>query len=244
MVPAVVAVGEEGNKKYLTKMTNYKELAEEFINNGGGYGLPLEWAEKGNQAIIAFSSWLDEREEGPSEKQIRDFYNNIASHGTDPKPREEKRVEYCYCLDKVSKPHIKQDGCREEKPTEPRVLPHEELFSHRNKKCKCFQPTEPSVCEHGSDTVCPNCWKNIPVGNPEPQEAPYDQPPVATDTPSVEGEDISPYCAGCGGCGEVGCDGIEGFLVKHVRGKTDCMHEESFIRDIIETYEYLKTHDR
>lgn len=53
-------------------------------------------------------------------------------------------------------------------------------------------------------------------------------------------EDDSPYCKECGGCGEVGCDGIVSFLEKHVRGKTDCMYEESYIEDIIEAYKVLK----
>lgn len=47
-------------------------------------------------------------------------------------------------------------------------------------------------------------------------------------------EDI--YCKVCGGCGEVGCDGIKSFLEKHVRGKTDCLYEDSFINDIEEFY--------
>jgi len=49
-------------------------------------------------------------------------------------------------------------------------------------------------------------------------------------------EDVEIYCRSCGGCGEVGCDGIEGFLNKHVKGQTDCFYEESYIRDIIDTY--------
>lgn len=56
------------------------------------------------------------------------------------------------------------------------------------------------------------------------------------DIEKIVEDDESPYCAGCGGCGEVGCDGIETFLAKHVRGKTDCKYEGSYIADIIETY--------
>lgn len=45
------------------------------------------------------------------------------------------------------------------------------------------------------------------------------------------------YCKVCEGCGEVGCDGIRGFLEKHVRGKTDCKYENEFIEDIILCYD-------
>lgn len=47
------------------------------------------------------------------------------------------------------------------------------------------------------------------------------------------------YCKICRGCGEVGCDGIKSFLEKHVRGKTDCLYEDSFINDIEEFYNRL-----
>mgnify|MGYP001613220012 FL=1 len=46
------------------------------------------------------------------------------------------------------------------------------------------------------------------------------------------------YCEKCNGCGEVGCDGIETFIDKHIRGKTNCQYEESYLTDIINIYEY------
>lgn len=57
-----------------------------------------------------------------------------------------------------------------------------------------------------------------------------------------EEEDDVPtcYCKNCGGCGEVGCDGIKDFLNKHVKGKTDCMYEESYIEDILTTYSIVE----
>ena len=45
------------------------------------------------------------------------------------------------------------------------------------------------------------------------------------------------YCKECGGCGYIGCDGIRSFLEKHVKGKTDCSEEASFIAEIIEFVE-------
>jgi len=50
----------------------------------------------------------------------------------------------------------------------------------------------------------------------------------------MKDEDIyNPYCEVCGGCGCIGCCGIKRFLEKHVRGKTDCKNEDSFIEEII-----------
>lgn len=49
----------------------------------------------------------------------------------------------------------------------------------------------------------------------------------------------SSYCNICGGCGFIGCDGIQNFLEKHVKGKTNCNQEALFIEEIkgyIETY--------
>ena len=54
-------------------------------------------------------------------------------------------------------------------------------------------------------------------------------------------EDI--YCRECQGCGEVGCDGIRSFLEAHVRGKTNCLHEDSFIDDILWAYRHLETEE-
>lgn len=51
------------------------------------------------------------------------------------------------------------------------------------------------------------------------------------------------YCPVCSGCGEVGCDGIRSFLEHHVRGKTDCKYEESYIEDIILAYRHLELPD-
>ena len=41
------------------------------------------------------------------------------------------------------------------------------------------------------------------------------------------------YCKTCKGCGYIGCDGVRAFLAKHVKGKTNCLNEESFIEEII-----------
>lgn len=41
------------------------------------------------------------------------------------------------------------------------------------------------------------------------------------------------YCKKCGGCGYIGCDGIRDFLKYHVKGKTDCSQEATFISEII-----------
>ena len=46
------------------------------------------------------------------------------------------------------------------------------------------------------------------------------------------------YCEHCNGCGFLDCDGIEEFLEAHVRGKTNCKHEEEFIADIIDFYNF------
>lgn len=47
-------------------------------------------------------------------------------------------------------------------------------------------------------------------------------------------EDFNPYCTVCGGCGYVMCDGVAAFLLRHVKGKTNCKHEAQFIQEIIE----------
>jgi len=55
---------------------------------------------------------------------------------------------------------------------------------------------------------------------------------------TIKKEDIdNPYCDTCGGCGYIGCDGIRAFLMKHVKGKTNCKNEESFIQEIIDYIE-------
>ena len=38
-------------------------------------------------------------------------------------------------------------------------------------------------------------------------------------------EDESPYCEVCGTCGYIGCCGVDNFLEKHVKGKTNCLEE-------------------
>jgi tyrosyl-tRNA synthetase len=53
-------------------------------------------------------------------------------------------------------------------------------------------------------------------------------------------DDPEIYCKECDGCGEVGCDGIETFLNKHVNGKTNCLHESSYLFDIIDIYRHDK----
>ena len=56
----------------------------------------------------------------------------------------------------------------------------------------------------------------------------------------MEEDDWSPYCPVCGHCGETGCCGVKCFLEEHVRGKTNCMHEDQIIDEIEEFYEYYK----
>ena len=55
-------------------------------------------------------------------------------------------------------------------------------------------------------------------------------------------ENFSMYCPKCGGCGYIGCCGIKGFLEKHVKGKTDCQEEASFISEIISYIEDTDTY--
>ena len=50
-------------------------------------------------------------------------------------------------------------------------------------------------------------------------------------------KDDSGYCSVCGGCGYVDCDGVEEFLNKHVKGKTNCLNESGFISDLIQHFE-------
>ena len=59
---------------------------------------------------------------------------------------------------------------------------------------------------------------------------------LSNQTPQDQG---SVYCDVCRGCGEVGCDGIDSFLNEHVKGKTDCAYEESYLLDIAETYKSI-----
>lgn len=40
------------------------------------------------------------------------------------------------------------------------------------------------------------------------------------------------YCPVCEHCGETGCCGYIDFLEKHVRGKTDCIHEDAVLNDL------------
>lgn len=44
---------------------------------------------------------------------------------------------------------------------------------------------------------------------------------------------FDPYCPECGSCGYTECCGIESFLEKHVAGKTNCIHEEQIVREIL-----------
>lgn len=53
----------------------------------------------------------------------------------------------------------------------------------------------------------------------------------------VDSDADSYYCTDCGGCGYIDCDGVRMFLEKHVKGKTTCPVEASFIRDIIDRIE-------
>lgn len=45
-------------------------------------------------------------------------------------------------------------------------------------------------------------------------------------------EEFNPYCEVCGGCGYILCDGVADFLKHHVKGKTNCKNEASFISEI------------
>jgi len=45
------------------------------------------------------------------------------------------------------------------------------------------------------------------------------------------------YCDKCKGCGYIGCDGIRSFLKEHVRGKTDCLVDATFIEEILSAVE-------
>lgn len=47
----------------------------------------------------------------------------------------------------------------------------------------------------------------------------------------------SPYCEICGHCGYTDCCGIIGFLNEHVKGKTNCKHEEQIIEELIWLFE-------
>lgn len=46
------------------------------------------------------------------------------------------------------------------------------------------------------------------------------------------------YCPVCDHCGETGCCGFVGFLEKHVRGKTNCLHETAILDDLEEFIKY------
>lgn len=70
------------------------------------------------------------------------------------------------------------------------------------------------------------CMKCSGYQELEPQEA----------KPSEKEEDYDPYCPICGTCGYVGCCGIENWLEKHIKGKTNCTHEESMIEEIKDLY--------
>jgi len=43
---------------------------------------------------------------------------------------------------------------------------------------------------------------------------------------------VHPYCTVCGTCGYVMCCGVDEFLDKHVKGKTDCQYEATVISEI------------
>ena len=58
------------------------------------------------------------------------------------------------------------------------------------------------------------------------------------DIPQEDLDEI--YCPVCGHCGEIGCCGVEEFLNKHVKGKTNCLHEEKIIEELLEMLEDYK----
>lgn len=51
-------------------------------------------------------------------------------------------------------------------------------------------------------------------------------------------ETDSPYCEVCGHCGYIECCGIDTFIDKHIKGKTNCKNEEGIITDLINLCEY------
>ena len=50
----------------------------------------------------------------------------------------------------------------------------------------------------------------------------------------------SPYCEVCGGCGCMECCGLERFIEKHIKGKTNCKNEAGFIDDILWLFKEYK----
>jgi hypothetical protein len=51
-------------------------------------------------------------------------------------------------------------------------------------------------------------------------------------------QEESPYCEVCGHCGYIGCCGIENFIDKHIKRKTNCKNEDFVIQELIELCEY------
>lgn len=49
------------------------------------------------------------------------------------------------------------------------------------------------------------------------------------------------YCPECGHCGDIGCCGIKGFIEHHVRGKTNCLHEEEVLDELLEMFDYYSS---
>ena len=48
----------------------------------------------------------------------------------------------------------------------------------------------------------------------------------------------NPYCEICGHCGEIDCCGIENFIDKHIKGKTNCKNEDWIVQELISLCEY------
>ncbi len=46
-------------------------------------------------------------------------------------------------------------------------------------------------------------------------------------------KEIDMYCPICGTCGFIHCCGIRDFLLKHVKGKTNCSNESLVLNDLI-----------
>jgi len=134
--------------------------------------------------------------------------------------------------------------CNCGKPFEPQSIPLErdemEVNINKGIELALSAPFPQVAIHHLIDKVIESIMSKDPTPNLTPES-------VSNVTPqNTEVEEIQSsicdeiYCKTCGGCGEVGCDGIESFLNKHIKGKTDCLYEESYITDIIEFYKQDK----
>lgn len=51
------------------------------------------------------------------------------------------------------------------------------------------------------------------------------------------------YCEICGSCGIEGCCPVERFIRDHVKGKTNCLYEDTYIEEILKAVKYRREHD-